>query len=219
MIETMLFDLDGTLLDRDASVVMFAQQQHRRYEELHAISRGDYVRSFVEIDDNGYVWKDQVYQQLIARYDLCGVTWERLLQDYVDSFAAACVGFAGLKEMLEALTCRGYSLGIITNGRSPFQEGNIWALGIESFFSVILVSGAVGVKKPDVRIFEQALKALNARPETSVFIGDSPLADIKGAQQAGMKAIWKVSPRWERCDYADATCENLLELPDIIDAL
>ena len=48
--------------------------------------------------------------------------------------------------MLEALTRRGCPLGMITNGRSPFHEVNIRALGIESFFSVILVSGAGGVK-------------------------------------------------------------------------
>ena len=121
--------------------------------------------------------------------------------------------------MLEALTRRGCPLGMITNGRSPFQEGNIRALGIESFFSVILVSGAVGVKKPNAHIFEQALQALNAQPETSVFVGDSPLADIKGAQQAGMKAIWKESSRWDGCDYADTFCKNLSDLPEIIASL
>ena len=95
MIETVLFDLDGTLLDRDASVVMFAQQQYERYQELHVISRDEYVHSFVEIDDNGHVWKDQVYQQLIAQYALRGVTWEMLWQDYGDRLALAGAGFAG----------------------------------------------------------------------------------------------------------------------------
>lgn len=63
--------------------------------------------------------------------------------------------------------------------------------------------------------------------ETVLFDLDGTLLDratsvVKFAlsqQQAGLKDIWKVSPRWNGCDGADAICENLSALPDIVTSL
>ncbi|MGE7828454.1 hypothetical protein [Paenibacillus sp. NPDC093718] len=57
MITTVVFDLDGTLLDRDTSLVRFVQDQYDRLL-LHdaAVDREVYVRRFVELDHRGYVW-------------------------------------------------------------------------------------------------------------------------------------------------------------------
>lgn len=104
----------------------------------------------------------------------------------------------------------------VTNGRSPFQEGNIRALGIEDFFSVIVVSEVVGLRKPDAAIFNAALDLLNVQPHEAVFIGDNPDADIVGAQAAELKGIWKRSQRWSGCEDADAVCQHLMELPEMI---
>ena len=216
MIKAVLFDLDGTLLDRASSLISFARQQHQRYKALQLISQEDYVSAFVALDDNGQVWKDKVYQQLIELYGLSGVTWEFLLQDYVEGFAIACIGLPNMILMLKALSAKNYRLGVITNGRSPFQEQNIQALGIQPFFSTVLVSEAVGLRKPDPAIFQKALHSMDVRASDAVFIGDSPESDIRGARRAGMKAIWKRHPYWRYCDYADATCDDLIELLNII---
>lgn len=216
VIKAVLFDLDGTLLDRATSLVVFVEQQYQRIEALQSISKEQFVSSVVALDRNGHVWKDEVYRQLIARYGIQGVTWEMLLQDYVENFAIACVGFPHMREMLVALIAEDYVLGIITNGRSPFQERNIQALGIESLFSTILVSQAVGLRKPDPAIFKKALHCLGVQASETVFVGDNPQADIEGARQIGMKAIWKRSTDEGTCPGADATCDNLIDLPAII---
>lgn len=216
VVKAVLFDLDGTLLDRAASVVRFIELQYQKNEALHSISQEMYVSSFIELDRNGYVWKDTVYQQLITRHSLDGVTWQFLLGDYVENFSRACIGFPHMRRILAGLKAEGYLLGVITNGRSPFQEKNIKALGIASLVSTILVSEAMGMSKPDWAIFQAALQRLGVEPSEAVFVGDSPRSDIEGAQKAGMKAVWKYSAYWKTCEFADATCTDLIALPEII---
>ena len=220
MIRAVLFDLDGTLLDRARSLIHFTEHQHQRFHKvLGKIPKSIYVRDFVALDNNGQVWKDEVYRQLLTRHKVIEVTWEAMLQDYVDNFAMSCVGFSGLVPMLAELQAKGYALGVVTNGRSPFQERNISALKIRHFFSTILVSEAVGLRKPNAEIFCRALSSLNASAIESVFVGDSPKSDIEGAQQIGMKAIWKRNPDGKSGNFADAVCKDLAMLPKIIQGL
>ena len=219
MLKAVIFDLDGTLLDREASVVRFVIRQHQRYKALHPISVETYIRSFVALDDGGMVWKDKVYQQLLAEHEIKGVSWKELLQDYLKSFAQDCVGFEGMEAMLAALKGEGYVLGMVTNGRSPFQEGNIRALGIENYFSTIVVSDAVGMRKPEPEIFLETLGRLKVTADEAAFVGDSPKSDIWGAQGVGMKAIWKRNARWGECEEADGVCDHMSQLPALIRSL
>jgi putative hydrolase of the HAD superfamily len=69
MSKAVLFDLDGTLLDRDASVEQFVSAQYDRLlEYLSHIPKNNYITRFVELDCHGHVWKDQVYQALVAEF-------------------------------------------------------------------------------------------------------------------------------------------------------
>ena len=213
MFKAVLFDLDGTLLNRDQSVELFINQQYERlYALLSYIPKEQYVSRFIELDNRGYVWKDKVYQQLISEFNIPSVTWEELLQDYIDNFKYHCVGFPYLREMLEELKNNKIALGMITNGYGQFQMDNIKALDIEKYFDVILVSEWEGIKKPNPQIFMNALEKLNVEPSESVFIGDHPENDVKGAQNVGMKGIWKKDNQWTDIE-ADAIIDDYLELP------
>ena len=219
MIKAILFDLDGTLLDRDQSLQRFINEQYERLSEfLSHIPKELYVSRFIELDQHGYVWKDKVYQQLIDEFTITHITWEALLQDYVNEFKHHCVGFPHIHETLAKLKTSGYALGMITNGYGQFQMDNIYALQIEKYFDVILVSEWEGMKKPDPRIFIKALEKLQVSPSESVFIGDHPENDVKAAQNVGMKGIWKKDAQWDDVQ-ADAVLEDYLELPVMIERL
>ena len=60
-IKAVLFDLDGTLLDRDASLRLFVRGQYHRISQLQAVDQENYAQRFIELDHHGFVWKDQVY--------------------------------------------------------------------------------------------------------------------------------------------------------------
>src|SRR5699024_9466911 len=123
------------------------------YERLNKsvghIPKEKYITRFIELDNRGYVWKDIVYQQLTKEFKIEEIAWEELLQDYINEFRFNCVQFDNLIPMLENLKRKNIHLGIITNGYGQFQMDNIKALGIETYFDVILISEWEGIKKPN----------------------------------------------------------------------
>lgn len=219
VIKAVLFDLDGTLLNRDESVKLFIERQYERLNKLlNSIPKEKYISRFIQLDKRGYVWKDKVYQQLVYEFNIETITWEALLQDYMNEFKHHCVPFPNLINLLEKLKTDHFVLGMITNGFGQFQMDNIKALEIEKFFDVILVSEWEGMKKPNPQLFMSALEKLHVLPHESIFLGDHPENDVKGAQDVGMKGIWKRDFQWD-CVEADAIIDDLLELPAIIDQL
>lgn len=219
MIKAAIFDLDGTLLNRDESVKIFIDRQYDRLHKLIGhIPKEKYITRFIELDNRGYAWKDKVYQQLVSEFDFVDITWEELLQDYISEFKNNCIPFPNLIKMLEELKSNNLLLGMITNGYGQFQMDNMMALGIEKYFDVILISEWEGIKKPDPRIFIKALKKLNVSANESIFIGDHPDNDVIGAKKVGMKGIWKKDFQWDNVD-ADYIVDDLMELPLIIEKL
>ena len=76
IMKSVIFDLDGTLLDRDASVEQFISGQYERLaKHLSHIPKNDYIARFIELDCHGHVWKDKVYQALVTEFAI------RLLQN------------------------------------------------------------------------------------------------------------------------------------------
>ncbi len=216
MIKAVIFDLDGTLLNRDESVMKFIDSQYQRLNKwVNHIPKEEYITRFIELDNHGYVWKDKVYQQLTEEFDIKGITWEQLLQDYISRFKDNCVAFPNLFNLLEELSNKQLILGMITNGMGQFQMDNIKALGIEKYFKAILVSEWEGLKKPDPNLFLRALNQLNVSPNHSVYVGDHPENDVKAAQKVGMKGIWKKDTQWSNVS-AEFIIDDLMELPSLI---
>lgn len=217
MIKAVIFDLDGTLLDRDRSLAAFVDTQYGRLGEyVNHIPKPLFIDRFIELDAKGYVWKDKVYQQLIEEFEITGVEWQTLLEDYVTNFKNHCVPFEDLDIMLENLAHQSLRLGMITNGRGQFQLDNIWALGIEGHFEEILISEWEGMAKPDPAIFHKALASLGVSPGEAVYVGDHPKNDIEAAKAVGMKTIWKKDEHWS-CLDADGEIDGLHEVAALIE--
>ncbi|WP_228716638.1 HAD family hydrolase [Acinetobacter pittii] len=149
-----------------------------------------FITRFIELDNNGSVWKDLVYSQLLEDFNIKNFSVESLLESYINDFNKFCRPFEKVPETIQTLYNKGYKLGLVSNGKSPFQENNFYALGLKEFFSTIIVSEAVGMRKPDRQIFEYACKELGCTPNECIFVGDNHKADIEGANNAGMKTIF-----------------------------
>ncbi|PJO45544.1 HAD family hydrolase [Lysinibacillus xylanilyticus] len=218
MIRAVIFDLDGTLLDRESSVLSFIEQQYERLKpNLSHILKENYVQRFIELDNHGYVWKDKVYQQLIQEFSI-KLSQEAMLEDYLQEIKQSCIPFINLHSMLHNLKKQGLKLGMITNGYGQFQLDNIRALAIEDVFDVILISEWEGIKKPDAKIFDRALSKLEVSANESIYVGDHPFNDVEAASKVGMMTIWKRNDTWQSVE-ADYIIENLIEILDILTVL
>jgi putative hydrolase of the HAD superfamily len=110
------------------------------------------------------------------------------------------------KDYVDSLECRPYAkklirrvkeyckLGLVSNFTyAPVVYASLRELGINRFFNTVLVSDENGWRKPHKRIFRDALRKLQVTAKQAVFIGDSPLEDIKGAQATEMKTVFVLS--------------------------
>ena len=94
--------------------------------------------------------------------------------------------------ILELAKENNVKLGIITNGPSNHQWAKVNALGVEKWIprENIIVSGDLGINKPDVGIFDAMQEKLQLDAESLYYIGDSFENDIVGANNAGWNTIW-----------------------------
>ncbi|GGF90455.1 HAD family hydrolase [Paenibacillus abyssi] len=211
-IKAVLFDLDGTLLDRDTSLMLFVRDQHNRYPQFQTIERDFFMQRFIQLDNNGYVWKDKVYQQLIAEFSIQGIEWNELLNDYLSGFQRHCVGFPNLLNMLTQLKNNGLKLALVSNGFGQFQYDNFKALGIAHLFNEVLISEWEGLRKPDPAIFMRVLSKLGVEPKEALFVGDHPENDIRASQAVGMKAALKQNDAVSSGVDAEIIIDDLGEL-------
>jgi putative hydrolase of the HAD superfamily len=117
-----------------------------------------------------------------------------------------------------------YHLALVTNGPPCLQREKLRACGLEPFFREVVISGELGIGKPDPRIFEHALSRLNVSPAEAVMVGDGLERDVLGAKQAGLIAVWvrRSDPHHPLQDAGlspDAMISGLSEFPEIIGRL
>ncbi len=92
---------------------------------------------------------------------------------------------------LETLRQRGYRLGLISNTSDDINvQQLIDRERLRPFFETIVTSAALGIRKPDIRIFQAALDRLRVRPAAAAMVGDTLEADMLGANQSGLYSIW-----------------------------
>jgi HAD superfamily hydrolase (TIGR01549 family) len=96
---------------------------------------------------------------------------------------------AGMFELVQDLFEQGVPLGIISNSEGRLAE-LAEELGIARYFSVIGDSGRFGIPKPKPDIFLYVARELKLDPAQIIHIGDALAADVEGALNVGMKAIW-----------------------------
>jgi FMN phosphatase YigB (HAD superfamily) len=142
-------------------------------------------------------------------------------KDYVDSLTLRL----GAKKLLSEVQehCR---LGLVSNfTHAPVVYCSLKQLGISRFFHATIVSEANGYRKPSEKIFNEALRKLGVKADEAVFVGDSPIEDIKGAKDMGFRVVFVESQFYKLSDLhaskqkPDFTAASLREVQRILEEI
>ena len=196
-----LFDLDHTLLDSDASLVgAFERTMTSVGVERPADLYGDFDRinqalwrrvEAHEISPNDV--RVRRFEELNAELGI-EADAESMADVFVDGLVECGELFDGARELLADLEGE-HRLALVTNGIGRVQRGRLARLGLDDTFEAVVISGEVGTSKPGVEIFRLAFDQLGLDLDDegvradSVMIGDNPGSDIAGGRAAGIDTI------------------------------
>ena len=141
-------------------------------------------------------------------------------EDYVNSLKLRFSAKLVLRQL-----SKNYKLGLVSNFTyAPVIYAALRKLKINDFFNAVIVSEAVGWRKPAPKIFQEALERLHVEADEAFYVGDTPLEDIQGATNVGMKTVFIPSQfnslidMQEAAQQPDYTVENLGEIVKILNA-
>jgi len=113
----------------------------------------------------------------------------QLLGRYQEERAKRHAPFPDASEVLEDLR-KDFKLGMLTNGASDVQWTKLDGAGLRSYFDEVVVTGDIGVGKPDPKPFEVILSRLGVQAKEAAMVGNSLTSDVQGALNAGVKSVW-----------------------------
>jgi HAD superfamily hydrolase (TIGR01549 family) len=143
---------------------------------------------------------------------------EELSQTYRRHYQRLRRSVPGAPEAVRALHRRA-RIGIVTNNTVAEQREKIGFLGLDASIDDLVTSEEVGAAKPDRRIFRAALERGGAEPSEAIMVGDSWSADVVGARDAGIRAVWFNRFRIPRPEPSDVPEFASFERPRRLDAL
>lgn len=214
---TILFDLDGTLIDTIADLADATEKV------LHELGRGNDTDTPIYSFEQYRCFVGNGGRKLVERAMGKGSTPEevdaayaRFLELYDRNYCVHTAPYDGIYDLLDELTKRGYKLGIVTNKPEP-QARKLAKLLFSDYPFGCVYGGAVEGRphKPDPQVVRLALCDLNADAEKTLFVGDSNV-DIYTGHNAGMIAAgvtWGFRGEAElRAAGADILIDHPLEL-------
>ncbi len=236
-----LFDLDDTLIDWSGVWLSWREIESPRLARIAGHVNSSLHQDAVNVEAllDAYLertraaWREArvtlrapyMPQILCAALGELGVDADRLevaalLKVYGWDAIPGTVVFPDAPPLLKTLRSRGIKLGIVTNASQPMalRDVELATHGlIEHFPDCRLAAADAGYLKPHRRIFQTALARLGTSPEETVFIGDNPVADIAGAEAAGMRAILRITDRadFDAASGRTARARSNGNLPDI----
>lgn len=179
----LLIDLDNTLVDRDEAFRAWARS-------TVSGSGGDDegVAAVLAADDHGYGDRAavvRVLRDVTGLTDEDAVLWDRVMTEHVELIRC----YPGVVEALRRLRAGGVRIVVVSNGTGRQQRAKVARACLSGLLDDIVLSAEVGVAKPDPRIFAVACEGTEDG-ELVRMIGDNPRADVLGARDAGLPAIW-----------------------------
>ncbi len=200
MIKAIYFDLDNTLVNRDASIDKFAHHLIKTMSfELRNACPIQVSNIIKEQDCGGYLTENSAYSKILQALGCelsLKLSWiknkrpEDLSLFWTNDFPKCTVEMSGAANLINYLHQQAYHLGVISNGAELSRRSTLEATSFKHLLSQMVSSENFGVSKPDPSIFEHTAKLAGYKTEECIYFGDHPVNDILGATGSGMRAVW-----------------------------
>lgn len=205
-VEAVLFDLFNTLVLLEADDAFYMPSLKRLHGFLSRnnvnVSFEEFTRAYFEIRDSLYVDTNKTLEdphfnvrvsktleKLGHKFDVRHPTVVGATEAFSKEFLKYMRPDEDAAYVLGKLQGK-HKLGIVSNLSIPESVSELLPkFGLDRFFSVVIVSGAINKRKPSPAIFERALKTLHVEAKKTVFVGDTPAVDIKGAKAVGLITV------------------------------
>ncbi len=200
MITTIFFDLDHTLWDFDKNSEMAFELIFKASHPTVSTER--FIEKYAPINqacwklyqNNEITHEELRYNRLkhtfdAINYSVTDIQINQLAEEYIEFLPENNYLFEGAIELLDYLNDK-YQLHIITNGFAEVQYKKIANSNLDTYFKTITNSEMAGAKKPNPLIYHHALTLAKAKKEECIMIGDCLEADVQGALDFGIDAIF-----------------------------
>lgn len=172
MIKTVLFDVDGTLLDTEKAVIQSFRETLTidpsvPDEELHFVLGIPGVKSLERYSNS-----PEEIQQLLE-------VWVEKLASYGKDIQL----FPGILSLLQQLKQKNYQLGIVTSKLRRDMENTLESFNLANYFTVVVTASDSEKHKPNPEPILKAMELIDAAPQETIYIGDS-IYDLQSAQNS-----------------------------------
>ena len=208
----LLLDLDNTLVDRDAAFARWAEQFVAEHN-----GGTDVLDWLLSIDGHGYTHRAVLADGLLERLELT-TSRDELVQTLLHDYAPFVRCYDGIPERLRQLHDDGHTLVLLTNGSVAQQTQKLAVTGLDAFLDRVVISEAVGAKKPTAEIFDAATAHVSPG-RTGWMVGDHVEADMVGGRAAGLRTGWVSHGRtWPNTNPPTISAATTTEVLDLIAA-
>ncbi|MBQ8954413.1 MAG: HAD-IA family hydrolase [Clostridia bacterium] len=226
MIRGVVFDLDHTLYDRDASDRAAMGRFCDAFPEYicPGVSRQRAQDMIVEAAHKHVYGGWSAIAAYLRQQNILqgGFTDFEIMDFFQRQFFEHIVPFPFVPDMFARLRRMGMKLGLITNGRRFYQENKIAALNMAPAFDHILIGFDPATAKPHPDLFLEMARLLACRPDELVYAGDNPVNDVDASRRAGYVPVWVrtitpwLFPDIPQCPHQ---VDTVAEIPALVERL
>lgn len=222
MLRAVLFDLDHTLYDREATFARLAPDFAARFRPFLRAGAEEarlggilWEADCATCNKTNWVGMHAMFVQggLFVR----DPGFDAFMDFFLQAFPPAITPYADTWDSLAMCRARGFLTGLITNGSLDFQNRKIDAMGLREKMDFCMVAMESGASKPDPAPFLYAAAKLGVAAADCLYVGDNPRNDVWGAKNAGMQAVWfHVLDNWDAALEPAPSIRALSELAALL---
>ncbi|AXX64122.1 HAD family hydrolase [Bombilactobacillus bombi] len=207
MIEAVLFDIDGTLLDTEKQVLAGLQHALKEQKNLTVASEDLFYTLGIPGEKAVADFADSP-QEIAAIL----TSWEEQMKINFQSVKI----FPGIIDLLRGLQKKGIKMGIVTSKTQSEFDDEVKPFGLNQYFQTIVTASDTTKHKPNPEPVLKGLENLQVNPKTAIYVGDA-VYDLLSGQQAGARfalATWgaKIHSEFTQANYQLQNPHDLLDI-------